>query len=93
MAMGMMAMGDEGNRDDGKFIFLQYVQFQCSSPCCKGVCLLLLPDSSVSQLLWLWNVVADLSCGLGLLGLHRGQFDKTHTLPQLFCMLSSHGSE
>ena len=76
-----------------EIISLQHMQFWCFSPCCKGVCLLLLPDSSVSQLLWPWDVVADLDCELGPLGLHREQFDETHTLPQLFCMLSSHGSQ
>ena len=55
--------------------------------------MLFLSYFSVSQLLWLWDVVVDLDCRLGPLGLHRGWFDETCTLPQLFCMLSSHGSE
>ena len=63
------------------------------SPCCKGVGLLFLYDSSASQLLWLWDVVVDFDCELGFLGLCRGQFNETHTLLQLFCMLSYHDSE
>ena len=53
--------------------------FDVFPPCCKGVCLLLLYDSLASKLLWLWDVVVDFDCKLGPLGLHRGQFNETHT--------------